>query len=286
LYEPDSFGGHGGSGGGAVSDWICGGTGKDDGGIGGGIIQMYVSDEITLNGALLCEAGDAGGARAGGAAGGSILIHTGSFRGHGSMMARGGAVPDYNSTCYGGGGSGGRITIHYATKYYLGTVQAHGGSSRLECGGAGTILWHDTVNDINKVVVLNQDSCHALHNEIDYSTLDDYHRGSESYHTWLFDPSVDGHHHHFHEVELGKNAELALWRRNIDTFRQTVNIEKTLGDKSGNFHVGPMQVRTCAFSTLVSRKYIIGIQARIFQSGPFEIMLKGQCCIIFERLIF
>ena len=157
-------------------------------------------------------------------------------------MARGGSVPDTESTCYGGGGSGGRIAIHYDSEYFLGSILAHGGTSEMECGGAGTILWHNTTGDTYRLVVLNLPSCHSLTDEIDYSELDDYHRGLESYHTWLFDPTVDIHRHHFHEVELGLNAELALWRRNIDTFQQTIQVEKTLGDKSGIFHIGPLQV--------------------------------------------
>lgn len=36
-------------------------------------------------------------------------------------------------------------------------------------------------------------------------------------------------------------AQLALHRRNIDTFEQTVRIRKTVGDKKGLFHIGPQQ---------------------------------------------
>ena len=243
LYTPGSFGGSGGSGGGAATDVNCGVTEKHDGGVGGGIIQMFVADEVTLNGELRSDGGNPSGSRGGGGAGGSIWIETGSLRGYGAIQANGGAVPESTSGCHGGGGSGGRIAIHFSSIYYHGNVQAKGGTSTIECGGAGTILWHDTVNDINRLVVLNRDACHALGDRIDYSGLDDYHRGSESYHTMLFDPDIDGHDHHFHEVELGTQAELALYRRNVDLFSQTIHIEKTLGDKSGKFHVGPMQVR-------------------------------------------
>ena len=43
------------------------------------------------------------------------------------------------------------------------------------------------------------------------------------------------------EVTLSGNAQLALHRRNIDNFAQTVTIRKTVGDKSGLFHIGPQQ---------------------------------------------
>ena len=43
------------------------------------------------------------------------------------------------------------------------------------------------------------------------------------------------------ELTLSGQAQLALHRRNIDTFAQTVTIHKTVGDKSGLFHIGPQQ---------------------------------------------
>ena len=42
-------------------------------------------------------------------------------------------------------------------------------------------------------------------------------------------------------MTLSGGAELALHRRNIDTFEQTVRIRKSVGDKKGLFHVGPKQ---------------------------------------------
>ena len=43
------------------------------------------------------------------------------------------------------------------------------------------------------------------------------------------------------ELTLSGKAQLALHRRNIDDFAQTVTIHKTVGDKSGLFHIGPQQ---------------------------------------------
>jgi hypothetical protein len=39
-------------------------------------------------------------------------------------------------------------------------------------------------------------------------------------------------------------AHLAVHRRNIDTHSQFITIYKTLGDKTGTFHVGPKQELT------------------------------------------
>ena len=43
-------------------------------------------------------------------------------------------------------------------------------------------------------------------------------------------------------MELSGGAHVALHRRNIDTFTQTVEIKKTGGDKKGLWHVGPNQI--------------------------------------------
>ena len=42
-------------------------------------------------------------------------------------------------------------------------------------------------------------------------------------------------------MTLSGEAQLALHRRNIDNFQQTVRIKETVGDKKGLFHVGPQQ---------------------------------------------
>ncbi len=248
LYHPDSFGGHGGSGGGADPDNHCGVSSRQGGGSGGGIVQLYTDIETDISGDVIVDGDGSEGPRGAGGAGGSILIQTPTLKGRGQLLARGGSVSSDPTACYGGGGSGGRITIHYSdSSLFLGSAVAHGGASLYECGGAGTILWHDLATDSYKLVVDNHDLCERLSDSIEYETLDDLHQGQESFHTWLFDLDENTHSHRFDELHLGGKAHLALWRRNIDTFSQFVHVAKTLGDKSGIFHVGPNQVcRLCS----------------------------------------
>jgi hypothetical protein len=42
----------------------------------------------------------------------------------------------------------------------------------------------------------------------------------------------------FQEVHLSGQAQLALYRVNGQTFTQSITVNKTVGDKSGMWHVG------------------------------------------------
>ena len=235
LYEPSDFGTKGGDGKNAPTHV---------GGTGGGIVKLVATSTVDIDGDVFCDAGDASGYRGGGGAGGSLYISTTVFQGQGRLLARGGSVPKGRLNGGGGGGSGGRIAVWYKQLEFIGTTMAHGGFSNFECGGAGTILWHDSTNNNNRLVVNNHDMCTALTPRVDYNNLDDLNRDQDSFHTWLFDRG-DDHSHMFDEVELAGHAHLALYRQNIDSFNQTLYIGKTVGDKTGIVHVGPQQVGTC-----------------------------------------
>ena len=245
LYEPKTFGSQGGSGGGAHTDINCAPKESHQPGEGGGVIQLFAMTSVEVDGQLLCDGTDAEGSRGGGGAGGSIHIDTSEFRGQGSLFTRGGNVPAGGTNCPGGGGAGGRIAIHYESNAFRGVVMAGGGKSEIECGGAGTILWHDKAARKDKLQVNNHGLCSPLITNIEYSKLDDLHRGLDSFRTWIFDKSLSDHNHTFAEVELSGGAHLALYRRNIDLFPQIISVAKTLGDKSGTFHIGPHQVSNC-----------------------------------------
>ena len=235
LYEPSEFGTKGGDG------WK---VPTHLGGAGGGIVKLEATSRVEIDGDVFCDGGDASGYRGGGGAGGSLYISTPVFQGQGRLLARGGSVPKEEHNGGGGGGGGGRIAVWYKQLEFTGNVMAHGGTSNVECGGAGTILWHNTTNNNNRLVVNNNDLCTPLITRVDYSNLDGSHRGRDSFHTWLFDRG-DDHSHMFDEVELAGRAHLALYRQNIDDFNQTLYIGKTRGDKTGILHVGPQQVGTC-----------------------------------------
>ena len=228
LYQPLEFG-------------TKGGDGRKYpvhvGGAGGGIVTLVGTSRVEIDGDVISDGDDAHGSRGGGGSGGSVYIRTTVFQGQGRVLVRGG-----NGGGVGGGGGGGRIAIWYEQSEFTGSAVAHGGTSDVECGGAGTILWRSTTTNYNRLVVNNYDKCTPLIQRVDYSSLNDTRRGRDSFHTWLFD-SGNNHSHTFDEIELSGRAHLALYRQNSDDFDQTLYIGKTLGDKTGILHIGPQQVR-------------------------------------------
>ncbi|PIK61100.1 hypothetical protein BSL78_01925 [Apostichopus japonicus] len=131
MYHPRNFGsgGHG-----------------NQGGIGGGILEIEVHDILRVDGAIKANSldKDTGVSMSGasGGSGGSILIRAGAYvGGHtGSIEAHGGSGDNT-----GGSGSGGRVAIYYANNVthgqYLGSYFLQGGpvgTSGAEAGAAGT----------------------------------------------------------------------------------------------------------------------------------------------------
>ena len=109
-------------------------------GRGGGALQLAVSGQLQLDGAITANggAGTGPGGVSGGGSGGSIYISADTFTGSGTITANGGAGYDAGGTD-GGGGGGGRVAIYYGTDSYTGSIQARGASG-WEYGGAGTIF--------------------------------------------------------------------------------------------------------------------------------------------------
>jgi len=90
-------------------------TSGQDGGYGGGVLWVYASGVVTIEGDVTAD-GEVAGAAAGGGSGGSIFIATeGSFSGTlgSKLWAEGGDGSKSAGTFYGGGGGGGRIAIWY-----------------------------------------------------------------------------------------------------------------------------------------------------------------------------
>lgn len=195
------------------------------GGRGGGVIELKAND-VRVDGQLISEGKPGTGPRAGGGAGGSIKINTTTLRGDGVLSVQGGPVADGSTTCLGGGGGGGRVAIYYTNSYFDGEILSHGGGNGFECGGAGTVVWRNITDTGFKLIIDNKDKCQPLNSLIDFGILSDTHRGEHSFHTWLYDP-LGGHDHIFQAVSIAGSAQVALHRRNIDEFTQTVIIEKT-----------------------------------------------------------
>ncbi|CAI8589076.1 unnamed protein product [Vicia faba] len=122
LSQPKSYGSKGGG----------KSTEKQNGGNGGGHIELLVKDTLYVNGSVTAEGGD-GGYDGGGGSGGSILVYAVKLKGYGTISAAGGMGW--------GGGGGGRISLDcYSIQEDL-KITVHGGSS-IGCtgnsGAAGT----------------------------------------------------------------------------------------------------------------------------------------------------
>ena len=97
-----------------------GGTGYygNYGGWGGGIINLLITDTLSLNGTIAVN-GITADRHAGGGAGGSIFVNTKNLNGIGTILATGGGggIPGSGAT---GGGGGGRVAVYYNTSTYSG----------------------------------------------------------------------------------------------------------------------------------------------------------------------
>ena len=114
-----------------------GGNGQGKGGRGGGKLHWITSHYFELQGLLALQGTDGDGINAGGGSGGSLLIETMNFTGHGEINTGGGSASGK-----GGGGAGGRAAIHCEWRYdFGGTFVNHGGlggstTTRASHGGA------------------------------------------------------------------------------------------------------------------------------------------------------
>jgi len=110
-----------------------------DGGNGGGLIHIAVTETFTLNGVLSANGTDGQGnasASAGGGSGGTVYISAQTITGSGTISAIGGTAPS-GPTRRGGGGAGGRTRLEYVTNTWSGSPAVTGGSGA-NAGGTGT----------------------------------------------------------------------------------------------------------------------------------------------------
>ena len=110
-----------------------GGNGLGVGGSGGGVLFWKIGQRMELNGLLALQGANGDNYNAGGGSGGSLLIETMNFTGHGEVNVRGG---DGKGT--GGGGAGGRTGIHCQWRYSYGGKYTNRGGD----GGPGKTVSH------------------------------------------------------------------------------------------------------------------------------------------------
>ena len=120
----------------------------DQGGAGGGALQLQVAGLLTVNGRLSANGGN-GDNYAGGGSGGSLYLSViNRLAGSGVISANGGAA---GSTA--GGGAGGRIALICNSNSFTGQFTAFGGTGIFP-GGAGTIF-SSTINGARTLTVDN-----------------------------------------------------------------------------------------------------------------------------------
>ncbi len=108
--------------------------GVNEGGHGGGRIDILASGAVTVDGILQANGGPGEGNLAGSGSGGSILIRSSTLEGNGFITVDGG---DYQV-----GGGGGRIAV-YASSLLMDTnnITANGGIGSTVSGGNGTVFF-------------------------------------------------------------------------------------------------------------------------------------------------
>ena len=96
------------------------------------VSQITIGYSLHLDGIIDSE-GANGTSNGGGGSGGSVLIKTILFSGHGKIVADGGSGDGD-----GGGGAGGRIAVHVAwLREYSGQYTAYGGTGEQNCLNVG-----------------------------------------------------------------------------------------------------------------------------------------------------
>ncbi|EGD80128.1 hypothetical protein PTSG_13036 [Salpingoeca rosetta] len=119
MYRPTQLGSGGGHG--------KGGRLVSPGGRGGGQLFWDSAVSIEVDGTLSCRGGNGTGENSGGGSGGSILIQTTNFTGHGELAVNGG-----HGTKRGYDGAGGRVAVHCEWRYKFGGRLRDRGGNRLE----------------------------------------------------------------------------------------------------------------------------------------------------------
>jgi len=135
------------------SDLGSGGGVGDNGGTGGGLVQI-TAGSAQVDGEILANGGGFGGG-GGGGSGGGVLLNVGTLSGAGTIAANGGM----GSGSLGGGGSGGRVAIYYSASTFnlSSNVSAFGGHTTAAngSGASGTVYLQQT-GSAGLLVINNQ----------------------------------------------------------------------------------------------------------------------------------
>lgn len=232
LFEPKQFGSAGGG---------------SNGGRGGGMLWLNITEEIRIDGHLRANGGAAKDKSSGGASGGSIWMYCNLLRGLGHIMVNGG---DQYPGGTGGGGAAGRTAIYFRfNDTYLGTFEAHGGyaslSSGAEPGGPGPMFVYAMEHDHKSIYINNN-----LRESKYVTMVTDYRNiSSDSFKAWVM-PDAGSHkfaggsrpnEYYFHEVQIFGNAHLALLPYPFEK-GCSLYFRDMVGDRTGFVHVGPHQV--------------------------------------------
>ncbi|KAK3755992.1 hypothetical protein QZH41_003345 [Actinostola sp. cb2023] len=206
----------------------------------------------------------------GGGSGGSILIKTTSFSGHGVITTEGGS-----GNGNGGGGSGGRIAVHVSwLREYAGKYIAYGGLGT-KAGAAGTVYYTDTNEGLSHRPIIKSDG-----NKTEFGVgftkliIDNVNR-NPSIPTIIINENKT--YYEFKELEVNNHAVL-----NIHGEEAVLVVHNFTGDRTGLVHLKSGQkmfvevVESSKGYTVASVSYKVDQGAEIVY--PSSLTLLGTRC--------
>lgn len=236
---------------------------------------MTIGRYIHLDGSIENK-GENGASNAGGGSGGSILVKTTSFSGHGKLTAEGGS-----GNGNGGGGSGGRIAIHVSwLREYAGKYIAYGGTG-FKAGAAGTVYYTDTNQGLSHRPVLKTEGNKTVFG-VGFTKLSiDNANRNPDIPTMII--NENNTYYEFDELAMNKHALLHIHGK-----KAVLVVHNFTGDRTGLVHLQSGQkmfvevVESNKGYTVASVSYKVDIGAEIV--FPSSLTLLGTRCR-FEGLV-
>lgn len=206
---------------------MYGSVGGTSGGHGGGVVQLYADDSLTIDGTITANGARSPRNGTGGGSGGSIWIQSKLFSGRGTIQANGG-----DGLGYGGGGGGGRIAAVFSNSTYTGNIQAFGGRSNFSSGGSGTVYLENKLSSFRKLIVNNKNI-----GKPSSDSITDINRDGGR--TWLT-PSNDSQRVVLSHLDIRGMGQLASLTKTTNHSLEW-DVGTVTGDQSGLLHILGMQ---------------------------------------------
>ena len=247
--------------------------GGSSAGAGGSTVKLHVSRTLHLDGYILNNGANATGSNSGGGSGGSILIETMHFSGHGLISVEGGSGYDY-----GYGGSGGRIAVKVSSRReYSGDFVAFGGfggdkRSHFGAGAAGTVYFTDSNRGAAYRVMVNTTKGLVAKDDFRKLLINNDNR-NKNLPTVILSEDAENVFE-FEEIEILNHAVLQMAGKDCE-----LTVHKFIGDKTGLFHLKKQQNMYVEFKQSVKGYTIAPVSYLLEQSSkivlPTYVVLLG-----------